>query len=674
MVGIPAPSRSLPTRGHFHAKLERLRLRALLAVDRLRPSGAADRLHADLATVEADLAAAAESTRDRVLARRFQLDPDELELLWFAVGMTVDGLLAPHALVLAGSDARRGASLAAFAAVAGLDADRARSLGARLDPQHPLLRAGLLVPAEPTPITPLTPFTAARRLVGYLAGQDALAPGLAAVAIPEAPVLDSLQQDAARRIAQALAAPDPLILVVDGKGGVGRRTLVALAARELGAVAVAVDLRRLPPTAAALQEALVALRQEQVLAGVVPVVGGAEDLAGADGDAPARRRLLARELEACERGAVLITTDPGLELEVGRQVVRVSVPVPGAATRRALWTQALGEQARALAPALDEVAERFRLGAGGIRRAAAAAAVVARTRDLGHRLQARDLVDGVRADIRERLGGLARRIDVTQRWSDLVLDADVRAEIDEIVSRARHAYRVHETWGFRQRAAAGGLAVLFSGPPGTGKTMVAGLMARELDLDVYQIDLSQVVSKWIGETEKNLGQVFDAADAGHALLLFDEADALFAKRTEVRGANDRHANLEVNYLLTRIEAFGGVAVLTTNMDASIDPALRRRLAAHVPFARPSAAEREALWRAMLPAAAPLAGAIDFAALARELPDMAGGHIRNAVLRAAFLAAGSPDGAITHERLRRAAVAEYRAMGRVVQDLPGGDQR
>jgi SpoVK/Ycf46/Vps4 family AAA+-type ATPase len=174
------------------------------------------------------------------------------------------------------------------------------------------------------------------------------------------------------------------------------------------------------------------------------------------------------------------------------------------------------------------------------------------------------------------------------------------------------------------------------------------------------------VSKWIGETEKQLGRVFDAAEAGHALLLFDEADSLFAKRTEVKGATDRYANLEVNYLLQRVEAFGGITVLTTNLDASIDKALKRRLAAHVVFWPPDEDEREDLWKRLLDTgAAPVDGVLDFAGLAHTYPDMTGANIRNAVLSAAFLASAERSG-ITQAHLERAAKGEYRTMGRMMR--------
>ena len=208
-----------------------------------------------------------------------------------------------------------------------------------------------------------------------------------------------------------------------------------------------------------------------------------------------------------------------------------------------------------------------------------------------------------------------------------------------------------------------GLSALFSGPPGTGKTMVAGLIADELGLDLYQIDLSRIVSKYVGETEKNLAQLFDAAEAGHAILLFDEADSLFARRTEVKSSVDRYANLEVNYLLQRMEQFAGITILTTNNDTAIDEAFRRRLSFRVDFPMPEADERQRLWQAMVPAEAALGPDIDWSRLAHKFV-MSGGYIRNAVLRAAFLAA-EDGGAITMGHLSRAAHLEYAAMGKVM---------
>ena len=270
----------------------------------------------------------------------------------------------------------------------------------------------------------------------------------------------------------------------------------------------------------------------------------------------------------------------------------------------------------------------------------------------------------MRDHLGQRLGKLARRIEWKQTWDDLVLPDAQREQVDELIARVRHRREVLEGQGFGDKVAKGhGLVALLSGEPGTGKTMVAGLVASALGLDLYQVDLSVVVSKYIGETEKGLARLFDAAESGHVVLLFDEADALFAKRSEVRSSNDRYANLETNYLLQRLEAFGGISILTTNNEAALDDAFRRRIAVHIKFPMPEEDERARLWRAMFPAKAAVERDLDVRKLAHDF-EMSGGHIKNAVLRAAYLAAVA-NGVITMAHLRRAARIEYEAMGRIV---------
>jgi SpoVK/Ycf46/Vps4 family AAA+-type ATPase len=236
-------------------------------------------------------------------------------------------------------------------------------------------------------------------------------------------------------------------------------------------------------------------------------------------------------------------------------------------------------------------------------------------------------------------------------WDDIVLPGAQRRTLSQISVHVRLRNRVHEDWGFAGKSGRGlGLATLFWGDSGTGKTLAAEVLARELDLPLYRIDLSAVVSKYIGETEKNLARVFDAAEEDGAILLFDEADALFGKRSEVKDSHDRYANIEVSYLLQRMEAYRGLAILTTNHKAALDPAFQRRLRFIVHFPFPDAKHRESIWRATVPAATPVEG-VDFAKLARLA--VAGGTIRNIALNAAFLAAeaGTP---VTMAHLKRAA--------------------
>ncbi|NJL28690.1 MAG: ATP-binding protein, partial [Thermoanaerobaculia bacterium] len=254
------------------------------------------------------------------------------------------------------------------------------------------------------------------------------------------------------------------------------------------------------------------------------------------------------------------------------------------------------------------------------------------------------------------------------RWDRLVLPAAQRELLMALATQVRHRHKVYGEWGFEARSARGlGISALFAGPSGTGKTMAAEVLAGELGLDLYRIDLASVVSKYIGETEKNLKKIFDAADAGGAVLLFDEADALFGKRSEVKDSHDRYANIEVGYLLQRIESYRGLAILTTNAKNSLDPAFIRRLRFIVAFPFPDLAERAEIWRRIFPAQTPLEG-LDAELLARL--DLAGGNIRNVALGAAFLAAeaGTP---VRMEHVVGAARGEYAKLERPFPGLGGG---
>jgi hypothetical protein len=594
------------------------------------------------------------------LAVALALVPDEVELLWSVVARAFDPIVAAHAREMFGPDARFGMSLAHHIAWRELPPERGRELLGVLDPRHPLRTSGILVAVGDAPHDVLTPWTTSHRVLRFLRGQPELDPSIAAIGgAVETPVRmrhSPEQRRVLQRLREWLAGAHGATILVQGAQGSGRRTAIALAAAPRNAIAV--DFARVAVRRA--EETLLALRREALLLDAVPVLANLDDLwARLAADEEIRQGLIVT-LDAFEGPLVITATSAALELRPERRlVVTTRWPLPDAKTRRELWIEVLGDP-----PAeaeLDLVAHRYELGAGGI----AAAARSARHRSEGAPgLDA--LVAGIQDNIAERLGELAKRVEVTQQWDELVLPPETRDDVAMLIGRIRNAHAVLDGWGFRKKLARGaGVAALFSGPPGTGKTMVAGLIARELRLELYQVDLSRIVSKWIGETEKQLAKVFEAAEAGHALLLFDEADALFAKRSaEVKSAVDRYANLEVNYLLQRVESFGGVVILTTNLDTSIDPALRRRLASHIVFAPPEVDEREKLWRAMLDTAAPRGDDIDLRVLAEEFTDMTGANIRNATLAAAFLAAEESQ-AICQAHLQRAARGEYRAMGRML---------
>ena len=325
----------------------------------------------------------------------------------------------------------------------------------------------------------------------------------------------------------------------------------------------------------------------------------------------------------------------------------IEVPPPSFAERLAAWRQALPSAARR--PVLAEVARRFRCETAAIRRIADELAL------LGREPTADELLAAARADF--DLGALAQAVLPRFELAELMLPTAQTRQVAELVTAMRNLGRVHHEWGTARAWNEGGLAALFAGPPGTGKTMASEAIAHELKLPLFRIDLSQVVNKYIGETEKNLKRLFDAADAADAILFFDEADALFGKRTEVKDAHDRYANLEISYLLERMERFKGLAILATNRRRDLDEAFLRRLRFVIEFPLPGAPERERIWRSVVPPGVDVSE-LDFDFLAQRFP-LAGGHIRAIVFHACLQAAG--EGAakqLTMQGVVRAVQREY----------------
>jgi hypothetical protein len=358
-------------------------------------------------------------------------------------------------------------------------------------------------------------------------------------------------------------------------------------------------------------------------------------------------------VDLVEDTAALVILSSHHPVRTRRPVVSIAVPRPPQASWRMLWRQALGPVSADVENALREVVHHFDLDPEAIARVAGAAVAAARLR--GDEVDAPDLWRACRVHGRRRLGGLAERVEAQFTWDDIALPDGVRGQLEEIAAQVRHRATVYEEWQFTRRLPRGrGVTALFAGPSGTGKTMAAEVLAHDLDLDLYRIDLAGVVNKYIGETEKNLRSIFAAAEASGAILFFDEADALFGKRTDVRDSHDRYANIEIDYLLQRMEAYTGLAILATNRKAALDRAFLRRLRFLVDFPFPAADLRLRIWQKVLPAAAPT-DRVDFGALARL--DLTGGNIQSIALNAAFLAAA--DGrVITMDHLSRAASREY----------------
>jgi SpoVK/Ycf46/Vps4 family AAA+-type ATPase len=335
-----------------------------------------------------------------------------------------------------------------------------------------------------------------------------------------------------------------------------------------------------------------------------------------------------------------------------------------ARARRELWCAALPE----LAGHAVQLAARHPVEPLVALQAAADAQAIGRFE--GRAPSFDDLAAGLRARGGFEVTSSVKLLRPVATWDDLVLPCDRREQLREAVERLAWQATVLDEWGFLAGRAGGrGVRMLFSGPPGTGKTLSAEVMANALGADLLLVDLARVVSKWIGETEKNLAAVFDGAERGQAVLFFDEADALFGRRTEVSDAHDRYANLETAYLLQRLERFDGLAILATNLRQNVDPAFARRLEFAIDFDEPDREMRHAIWRAHVPKGAPLAPDVNLYELAALYP-VVGGLIRNAAVAAAFLAAadGTPIG---REHFVRAIRREYEKAGRAFPGVPVG---
>ena len=343
----------------------------------------------------------------------------------------------------------------------------------------------------------------------------------------------------------------------------------------------------------------------------------------------AARRFLSRT-----PGLIFLCTREGWSA-IGRESCSLEVSSPTREERRLAWMAALGSQHEATAGAL---AAQFNLTLSDIQ----SIAYQSPANGSSDKLQDR-LWDLCLAKARPVLDKLARRIETRVSWEDIVLSEEQEALLRQITAQVRGRATVYEKWGFSTRMNRGlGISALFTGESGTGKTMAAEVIAHDLRLNLYRIDLSAVVSKYIGETEKNLSQLFDAAENGGAILFFDEADALFGKRSEVKDSHDRYANIEINYLLQRMESYGGLAILATNLRSALDIAFTRRLRFIVNFPFPSVADRRRMWKKAYPAKTPVHG-LDYDRLARF--NLTGGSIANVAINSAFLAAHA-DGPVT----------------------------
>jgi adenylate kinase family enzyme len=487
------------------------------------------------------------------------------------------------------------------------------------------------------------PVKVSDRLAAFVLGAgDGLGDASAGVPVRRVPVEAHAEGrgEAVEEVARLLAADTHLPLVVCGPDA------AAIVATAAGAPLLLVDVRDLERDEVIADATLACLLEGRLLC-----LDGLDDLN------PAERARLVRAIDERPDRTVVLGRSRAEALALSdRPVLLVDVPMPTFAERREAWERFAGTAEP------DDVAAKFRLSIDQIRAAAEVSRIAAHSRGTGSPDHA-ELDMGARYASSSRVGELAARLDPGYRWEDLVLPDRQKELLQSISAYLRHRDRVLSEWGYERTVArTQGLKVLFAGESGTGKTMAAQVLAAELGLEIFRVDLATTVSKYIGETEKNLERIFTAADGSNAILFFDEADALFGKRSEVSSSHDRHANIEVAYLLQRMEAYPGAVILATNFKRNIDDAFIRRLDFVIDFPFPEAEDRKRIWQLVLPPEAPRADDVDLDFLATRFK-LSGGAIRNCSLAAAFQAADD-DTAIRMRHLVRAVAQEYGKQGRL----------
>lgn len=633
-----------------------------------------------------------EGSRLAWLQWAFSLSPFDVDLILIALAPELDLRYERLYAYLQDDVTRRRPSvdLALNLLCGSLDAKVARR--AHFTSDAPLIRNSLIhLSPDPNQLQPplLSHYLKLdEQVVHWLLGQTGLDPRLVSFCemvgpglAPRAVVVENeAQQVLPALINQALETGQPLRLYFRGPPGAGKRRAAEALATQVGVPLLVADLLQALANEAEFEQRLTVLFREAWLQDAILYLNGIDALRG-DERHPERVRLsqhLMAELADDAGVTILAGSEPWVPTERGPTgVVVVPFPIPDFAQRRAYWESNLAGVGITLAPDdLDALADRFRLTPSQIADAVATASNHARWRAAapppgppqvggGERVQPTldDLFSAARAESGHDLAALAYKIEPIHQWHDIVLPDDSIAQLWEICQRVAHRHKVLDEWGFNRKLSLGkGISALFAGPSGTGKTMAAEIIANELGLDLYKIDLSAVVSKYIGETEKNLERVFSAAETANAILFFDEADALFGKRSEVHDAHDRYANIEIAYLLQKMEQYDGLAILASNLRQNMDEAFIRRLQFIVEFPFPDESYRRRIWEIHFPEEMDRDPDIDFEFLARQFR-LSGGNIKNIVLGAAFLAAAE-DKPVGMDHLLQATRREFQKMGKL----------
>jgi ATP-dependent 26S proteasome regulatory subunit len=512
----------------------------------------------------------------------------------------------------------------------------------------------------------LRPIALDERIADYLHGFNRLDEAVAQMVRPVLPIpLAGRGQEIVDRLlrwVESGAAQESWpVIHLTGPSGAGKLAVAHAFCARAGLQLYTLDAAKLPLPDSPNSQTLHALVQRETLLTQMATYLDLSEVNTADRSATAIVR------DWVERAAGVLIAGSQDRWTFRRSLMHLSVQRPDAAEQRQLWTQSLKSSARALNGHLDSIVHQFDFGPETIAQAAEAAHVLAKQRAAAA-ISAGDLWNACRDQIGWKIQAMAQRLEPVYTWDDIVLPDDVLRQLREIADQVAARAQVYEAWDFGAKLPRGrGISVLFSGPSGTGKTMSAEVLANQLSLDLHRIDLAGVVSKYIGETEKNLRSVFDAAEQTGAILFFDEADALFGKRTEVKDSHDRYANIETNYLLQRMEDYRGLGILCTNRRSALDRAFLRRLRFLVDFPAPDAAHRKRIWEKVFPKPAPV-NELDTDALSRL--EVTGGNIRNIALNAAFLAAGegSP---IDMAHVLHAARREYSKIDKLLTEAEFG---
>jgi SpoVK/Ycf46/Vps4 family AAA+-type ATPase len=525
---------------------------------------------------------------------------------------------------------------------------------------RPLRKSQLLTltPPQSGPAAPLLAHTLGiePRIVAHLLGQDVLDEQIRAfseLVVPDRdlwslPFGDHLLHQLDRATQALTDAPG--LICLHGPKGVGRQSVAAALCARRGWNLIAVDWDAACRSGQNPQASLARINREATLRGAAVYMHGEKEAMP--------------DVSEIRVPVFWGQTTPIFEVDLDAPLFIFELPRPNYEQRLSLWQRHLADLPQAADLSFAAVANKFSLTEGQIKAAAhqVAATLKARTSDAEH-VTDDHLHQAARWCSNQALRELARKVELKHTWSDAILSPLCARQLHELYLSARHRHTVYSQWGFDAKLSSGkGVTALFYGPSGTGKTMAAGILAHELGLDLYQIDLATVVSKYIGETEQNLSRIYHAAEASNAILLFDEADALFGKRSEVKDARDRYANIEVAYLLQMMEAYDGIAILATNLHNNIDDAFARRLHHTVEFVTPDIKMREQLWCSVFPSQTPLSPQLDFGFLARQF-EITGGNIRNAALIAAFSAADAEQ-PVTMEMIVTAVAREFQKIGKL----------